>query len=65
MIHIMTDKKLNEWASKERCRFKEEQYIKERFTRLEHDLWDLCDRVARLEGRSNPSNVLTRIDSNG
>ena len=49
MIKIMTDKMLNEFASKERTKVENDMYILRRFEVIENNLYELSERVRAIE----------------
>ena len=49
MIHIMTDKMLNEVISKAKTEVHDEMYMAQKFDRLEHHLFELDARLMKLE----------------
>ena len=49
MIHIMTDKMLNEIVSKAKTEVHDELYMAQKFDRLEHHLFELDARLMKLE----------------
>lgn len=64
MIHIMTDKMLNEVISKAKTEIFDEMRTTQKFDQLEHHLFELDARLMKLEHDGQmPS--LERIDSNG
>lgn len=65
MIHIMTDKMLNEAISKAKTEIFDEMRTAQKFERLEHQLFEIDTRLIKLEQKAFNDEVPTnRINTN-
>ena len=64
MIKIMTDKMLNERLNQERHRIEEEMWQRQRMSEVDKQIWDLAERIRKIECRLNGNEpvVLERIE---
>lgn len=64
MIKIMTDKMLNERLNQERSHVEEEMWQRQRMSEMEKQIWELAERVLKIECRldGNEPAVLERSE---
>ena len=64
MIKIMTDKMLNERLNQERSYVEEKMWQRQRMSEMEKQIWELAERVLKIECRldGNEPAVLERSE---